>query len=173
MIEINPKTRFVIGQLGAPFGLEGFVKVRSFSGETGHFLRLEKITVRQNGAERVLDVAETVSRPDSLLMRFAGIENPEAAALLKGAEIVAPREIAAPLKEGEFYVEDLKGLKVITADGRVLGHIADIVEGGGAELAEVELLSGEKRFAPYRNEFFGEVSLEKGMILLLEPWVLE
>jgi 16S rRNA processing protein RimM len=118
-------------------------------------------------------VAETITQEDTALIRFAGIDNPEKAALLKGAEIIAPRENAAPLKEGEYYVEDLKGLQVIDSEGRTLGHITAVTEGSGGNLAEVKLLSGVKRIAPFRKEFFGDVNLEEGKIVLLESWVLE
>jgi len=70
-------------------------------------------------------------------------------------------------------VEDLKGLEVIDGEGKALGHIVDLIEGGGGNLAEVKLLSGARRLAPFRKEFFGDVSLEEGKIVLLESWVLE
>jgi len=159
--------------VGAPFGLEGFVKIRPYSGETAHFFRLKNITLIHNGEEKARDVAEIRPQGDILLMRFAGIDSPEAAALLKGAQIIADREHAAPLREGEYYIEDLKGLEVVTAAGQVLGRISDVVEGGGGDLAEVLLLSGEKRFAPFKKEFFGDVDLEGGKIILLEPWVID
>ena len=118
-------------------------------------------------------MAEIVSQEETALIRFAGIDNPEKAALLNGAEIIAPRENAAPLKDGEYYVEDLKGLEVIDREGKALGHIVDLMEGGGGNLAEVKLLSGARRLAPFRNEFFGDVNFEKGQIALLESWILE
>jgi 16S rRNA processing protein RimM len=92
---------------------------------------------------------------------------------LNGAEIVVDREYAAPLKDGEHYIEDLKGLAVVSACGQTLGHIADVLEGGGGQLAEVTLASGERRLAPYRKEFFGEADFACGTIVLLEPWVLD
>jgi len=159
--------------VGPPFGLDGFVKVKPFSGESAHFSRLKSITLRQGEAEKTWDVAEVQARENVLLMRFAGIDNPEAAGRLGGAEIIVGREYAAPLNKGEYYIEDLKGLEVIDTEGKPLGHISDIVEGGGGQLVEVALLSGEKRFAPFRNEFFGEVTLSDGKIVLLEPWILE
>ena len=70
-------------------------------------------------------------------------------------------------------MEDLKGLEVIDREGKALGHIVAIVEGGGGDLAEVKLLSGARRLAPFRKEFFGDVSLEEGKIALLESWVLD
>ena len=153
--------------------MEGFVKIRPFSGETAHFFRLKNVTLMQNEEEKTRNVAEIKSQGDILLIRFEGINSPEAAALLKGARIIADREYAAPLLEGEYYIEDLKGLEVITGEGQVLGHITDVVEGGGGQLAEVLLLSGEKRFAPFKKEFFGDVISEGGKIVLLEPWVLD
>ena len=159
--------------MGSPFGLEGFVKVKPFSGETDHFSRLDNVILRQNGKEETRDLAEIVPRGDFLLLRFAGIDSPEAAGVLSGAEIIAGREYAAPLKEGEYYVEDLKGLKVMDGEGKVLGHVSDVLEGGGGHLAEVTLFSGEKRLVPFRKEFFGDLSLEEGTIVLLEPWILE
>jgi 16S rRNA processing protein RimM len=167
------RTHFTIGCVGPPFGLKGFVKVKPLSGETGHFSRLEKVTLKHGDKEETWGLAETVFQEGIVLIRFAGIDNPEKAALLNGAEIIAPRENAAPLKEGEYYVEDLKGLEVIDREGKALGHIEAVVEGGGGNLAEIKLGSGEKRLAPFRNEFFGDVSLEKGQIVLLESWVLE
>ena len=162
-----------LGLVGALFGLKGFVKVKPFSGESSHFSRLKDVTLRQGEKEETREVAEVVSQGKTLLLRFAGVDNPEAARLLEGAEIVAGRDYAAPLREGEFYVEDLKGLEVISEKGEVLGKITDVVDGGGGSLAEIKLPSGEKRFTPFRNEFFGDVDLQKGKIVLLEPWILE
>jgi 16S rRNA processing protein RimM len=118
-------------------------------------------------------VAEAVSNEGTVLIRFAGIDNPEKAALLMGAEIIAPRENAAPLKEGEYYVEDLKGLELIDKEGKSLGHINSVMEGGGGNLVEIKLFSGKRRLAPFKKEFFGDVDLENGKIVLLESWVLE
>jgi len=118
-------------------------------------------------------VAETVPQEETVLIRFAGINSPEEAAFLNGAEIIVPRENAASLKKEEYYVEDLKGLEVVDREGKTLGHILAVMEGGGGNLAEVKLLSGVERMAPFRKEFFGDVNLEEGKIVLLENWILE
>ena len=159
--------------MGPPFGLKGFVKVKTFSGETSHFFCLGKVTLKHGDKEETREMAEAICQGGTLLLRFAGIDNPEAAAALNGAEITAPREYAAPLKKGEFYVEDLKGLEVVSRKGESLGHILNVVEGGGGDLVEVKLLSSAMRLVPFRKEFFGDVNLEEGKIVLLEPWILD
>ncbi|MDR1229850.1 MAG: ribosome maturation factor RimM [Spirochaetaceae bacterium] len=179
--------RFVAGIIGPPFGLEGFVKFRSFSGETAHLKRLASITLRKNGVESVFPVEEMRSRGASGegVIRFAGFDSPEKAKALGGSEIMVSRKDAAPLGKGEYYIEDLKGLSVVagakTPDakaGTVFGVVTGVYEGGGGSLLEVKLgddgfSRDVMRLVPFRDEFIGEVSLKKGTVVLLAPWVLE
>jgi 16S rRNA processing protein RimM len=165
--------KFIIGQIGSPFGVKGFVKVRSLSGETGHLLKLESVIVSKDGKEQTLRIEESTESAGSVLMRFAGIDSPEKAKTLTGAQLIADREQAASLEEGEHYIEDLKGLYVITSSGENIGIIMDIIEGGGGDLAEIKLSNGEKRLVPFRKEFFSEISPEQGRVVLQNLWILE
>lgn len=168
--------QFVAGIIGAPFGLKGFVKVKPLSGETEHLLKLKSVILRQDGKERVSAIEESSDSGSLLLMRFSGCRSPETAKHLLGAELLVSRENAAPLREGEHYVEDLKGLKVVVcgaAGEETLGHIVGIIEGGGGDLAEIKLNSGELKLVPFRKEFFTEVSPEKGKAVLQNLWILE
>jgi 16S rRNA processing protein RimM len=165
--------RFVVGLVGAPFGVKGFVKVRSLSGEYDHLSRLDSVTLKLGGAEKFWEVEDTLLINRGVAVKFRGIDTPEAAKELNGAEMIANREHAAPLEANEFYVSDLQGLAVISASGELLGRIVSVVEGGGGSLAEIRLNSGEVKLAPFRNEFFGDISVEAGTAVLLCPWVLE
>jgi 16S rRNA processing protein RimM len=165
--------RFVAGLVGAPFGIKGFVKIRSLSGETAHLLKLTRIVLRQDGVEKTMEIEKSAPALPSLVMKFAGIDSPEAAGVLRGAELLVEREGAAPLAEGEYYVEDLRGMEVVSDTGEVLGRIDGIVEGGGGDLAELRLPGGETRLVPFRKEFFPSIDPEKGRALLAARWILE
>ena len=166
--------QFVAAIVGPPFGLKGFVKVRSLSGEIDHLLRLESAVLRQDGRERALAIEEIIPLPPAVLVKFAGFDSPEAAKTLAGAELLVDRDAACPLAPGEFYIEDLKGLTVAAADsGQIIGHITGILEGGGGELAEILLAGGGTKLVPFRKEFFAEINPEKGQALLLNLWILE
>jgi 16S rRNA processing protein RimM len=162
--------RFVAALAGPPFGLKGFVKIRSLSGEFEHLLRLKQVVLRQEGREQVREIEAAEAPP--LIMKFRGFDSPEAARALAGAELLVSRDEAAPLRQGEYYVEDLKGLEVWEG-AEVLGSVNDILEGGGGSLAELRLKNGETRLVPFRDEFFGEIDLEGKRIRLLCRWILE
>jgi 16S rRNA processing protein RimM len=129
--------------------------------------------LRQGGKERLFDVERFDEKGNSLLVKLKGVDTPEAARPFKGAEILTGRENAAPLGPDEYYIGDLRGITVVSADGEVLGHVTDILEGGGGELVEMRLLSGELKLIPFRKEFFGDVSPEEGRAVFLCRWIFE
>ena len=177
--------KFIVGLVGAPFGLKGFVKIKSLSGEFEHLLKIKTVTVRKEQKERVLQVEEseiiggepgqgrTKGKFAAVIMRFSGFETPEMAKTLNGAELLADREHAAPLYSDEFYVEDLKNIEILSPDNEVLGKIVDIIEGGGGDLAEIKLNSGEIKLIPFRKEFFSDINPKKGNATLQNLWILE
>jgi 16S rRNA processing protein RimM len=167
--------KFVVGLVGSPFGIKGFVKVKPLSGEIDHLLKLQSIRVRQNNREEVCSIEESAPSLPGLIIKFAGIDSPEAAKTLTGAELLADRAQASPLSPGEFYIEDLKGMAVVAGppEGEILGYITDIIEGGGGDLAEIKLPNGDLKLVPFRREFFGEINPEKGQAILLNRWILE
>jgi 16S rRNA processing protein RimM len=181
----SPVPIFIAGIVGAPFGLEGFVKVKPLSGEIDHLLKLKTAVLRQNGNERALAIEESAPNGDAIVMRFAGFNSPEAAKALAGAELIVSRAEAAVLKPDEFYVEDLKGLAVFAPtpeaiplasageNPQILGHINAIIEGGGGDLAEIILNNGKLKLVPFLKEFFSGFDLENRRVTLNNLWILE
>jgi 16S rRNA processing protein RimM len=166
--------RFVAGILGPAFGLKGFIKVRPLSGETDHLERLKTVIIRRKDGESPYEVEEIRPVAAALVMKFKGIDTPEAAKTLGGAELIVDRAHAAPLQRDEFYVEDLRGMEVAAGPGgEILGEILDVIEGGGGALIELRLPSGERRLIPFRKEFFGDILPESRRAVLIAPWILE
>ncbi|MDR0723464.1 MAG: ribosome maturation factor RimM [Treponema sp.] len=163
--------QFIVGVIGPPFGIKGHVKVRSCSGEYEHLKQLDTLMLRCGPLERILELEETLPLTRGVGMKFKGIDTPEQAQNLRGGELITDRSHAAPLKPDEFYVEDLRGLEVV-GNGAVVGHIRDVLEGGGGNLVEIRLISGALKLVPFRKEFFGDICLETGTAVLLEQWIL-
>ena len=87
-------------------------------------------------------------------------------------ELWAPRDMAAPLGDGQYYYADLVGCS-LTAGGSVLASVVAVCDGGGGDLLEVKKADGVTAYVPFRKEFVGEVDLAARRIELIAPWILE
>lgn len=145
-----------VGFVRGSHGLTGEVRIESASGRYEHIAVLKEVTLVQKGISAKYAVENVRVAGNVLYMKFAGVDSPEAAKKLNGAALQTSRENACPLKEGEWYVEDLKkcslvyfgeenglGNDVVPTDDirsrSVVGSITDVLEGGAGELLEVLL----------------------------------
>jgi 16S rRNA processing protein RimM len=110
---------------------------------------------------------------DKQTIKLEGLDTPEAAKALANARVMVERAQAAPAQADEFYIEDLKGLKVMGPAGEDYGVVTDAVEGGGGFLLEVEIHDGKRVFVPFRNEFVGKIDVKAGFAQLVAAWVLD
>lgn len=170
----------ITGRVRGTFGLEGFIKIESCSGEYEHFLNLKEIKLQlpSKGTETqppelFYQVEECVVRNADALLKLRGIDSPEAAKKLHGADILVPRDMACPLERGEFYINDLCNSDLVYK-GNSVGTIADVVEGGGGLLLEVsEAATGRTVYIPFRSQFIGKINIPAKQIELMHRWILE
>ena len=163
------------------FGYKGYVKAKSLSGELGHFKALKKLFIRfydspfqtltlQDGYFTVEDL---VIRSNDILVKFEGIDDSAAAKQFKSATVLVPRCDAAPLHEGEYYIHDLCNCNLV-CDGKVVGKITNVVEGGSSFLVELsEVETGRLVYIPFNDEFIGEINLQKFTVQLMHRWILD
>jgi 16S rRNA processing protein RimM len=91
-------------------------------------------TVRIGGSEvEITRRGGTDGRP---IVRLSGCDDREAAALLRGQELMVPRGAAPPLEEDEWWAEDLEGCSVHDA-GRSVGTVARLLALPSCEVLEV------------------------------------
>jgi 16S rRNA processing protein RimM len=63
-------------------------------------------------------------------LRFEGIQDRDAADALRGQDLMVAREDAVHLPEGEFFWDQVIGLRVEDTTGRILGSVKEILETG-------------------------------------------
>ena len=136
----------VIGKIGAPYGVKGWVHVQSFTSDSENILQFPvwklKISITQNWQ----DYAVTQVRPHgaNYVARLSNMHDREAAALLTNAEIAVLRDDLPTLDaEDEYYWADLIGLNVINLDKASLGVVAEVIATGANDVLLVA--QGEKQ----------------------------
>ena len=75
---------------------------------------------------------------------------------------------ARPLAGGEWFVHQLVGLRVQTADGRALGTVADVEHYVGNDVLVIRDQNTERRI-PMAHPFVERVDLGAG-VMLVTPW---
>ncbi len=161
-----------LGRLGAPHGVDGRIRLVSFSGENEHILELTQATLKGGGRTMSIRIESVRAFGEGALLKIAGYDAPETVRCLAGMELWVPREMAAPLYEDEYYYADLVGCELFAA-GQVVAKVIAVCDGGGADLLEVEKPGGVSAYIPFRKEFIGLVDTKARHIELIAPWILD
>jgi 16S rRNA processing protein RimM len=72
------------------------------------------------------------------LLKLTGVDDRNAAELLRDLIVMVPLEQAVPLEEGEVYLFELIGMAVQTDTGEPFGEIVDIIETGANDVYVVD-----------------------------------
>jgi 16S rRNA processing protein RimM len=102
------------------------LRIISFSDAPGRFDVGAVLCAAKDGKRRVLKVLSS-RRQDKHLILDCGLTTEEAVAL-KNAELFVHVSMRPPLPEGEFYADQILGMKVQTENGRDLGEVEEILE---------------------------------------------
>ncbi len=123
----------VLGRLGAPWGVQGWLKVESYTDPPEAILDYPVWSLSVAGEfAPSRDVQVLGGRPHggkrTVLVRLAGIDSPEAARGYGTLEVLVPRAALPPAGPNEYYWVDLLGMEAVTLDGVVLGRVSHFVE---------------------------------------------
>ncbi len=155
----QPETEWAtIGQVVALFGVRGEVKVRRLTDIPERFQQLEKIYL---GSEHQQYKIERV-RPhkgDIIVLKFAGIDNANAAEPLCQQSLQIPLSQLAKLPAGSYYQHDILGLNVFTLDNRELGSIVDIIETSSNDVYVVQGSDGKQSLIPAIKAVIKQIDL--------------
>ena len=155
-------SRFRVGVIAGTHGLRGEVKVFPTTDEPARFLDLEKVILDTGREERTLTIRSVKFFKKFVILGFKGMDRIEDVEKLKGAELLINREDAIPLEEGEYFIPDLLGLRVVTDDGRELGVIKDVIETGANNVYDVQNEDGARILIPAIPQCILDVRLEEG-----------
>ena len=127
-----------VGIVRTSHGIHGAMKVRSYSGEYGHFKRFGEIQLKHGEISKSFTIDSIRIGHETALIECAGINTPEEAKKYIGWEIWAPREMCAPLLQDEYYIADLVGCSLLLKN-EIVGRIIAVIDGAGNSLLETEL----------------------------------
>ncbi len=73
-----------------------------------------------------------------VILKFKGIDNINEIEPYRGKDLLVTRKQAIPLEEGEYFISDLIGLRVVSDQGEVLGTLTDVLQTGANDVYVVK-----------------------------------
>jgi 16S rRNA processing protein RimM len=128
----------VVGKIGAPYGIKGWVKIHSFTEWTTDIFDYVPWYLEEAGYWKAFEIVNGKEHGKALIVKLAGFDTPEQVRVLTGKKIAINRTQLPPLKKNEYYWRDLIGLTVINQHGAVLGTISHLLETGSNDVLVVK-----------------------------------
>jgi 16S rRNA processing protein RimM len=159
----------IIGKVGSPYGIKGWLNIHSFTDPPENILNYAPWLLVFPQKQQTVELIGQRMPHNKVQVQFAGCNDRTAASLFTGADIVIERNRLPVLPENEYYWSDLIGLTVINSQSQTLGVIKEFFATGSND---VFLVTGEKRhLLPYlRNQVVLEIDLaKKTMVVDWDP----
>ena len=156
----------IIGKITGAHGVRGELKVFPLTDDPRRFLKLKECFLCGQNFEKPDAKTCHSARLDrgNVLVKFEGVTDRDMAELLRGRFIAVTRDNAVKLKEGSYFIVDLKGLKVIDDDRGELGTVIDCFETGSQFTLEIKREKKKNLMIPFVKIYCYEVNVEGGYI---------
>lgn len=119
------KDWIVLGQVTRPHGVRGALRVAWYSDPTALAAPPERVRLclpAPSGRAEIFAVANLrATAPERALLALEGIDDVDAAARWRGAQLSVPKALVPALPDDEIYLYELLGRVIYTPEGRRLG----------------------------------------------------
>jgi len=154
----------VLGRIGAPFGVQGWVKVQSYTDPLEGIVGYPVWELHRGASLGRKAVLDWKRAGPGVAVRLEGVETREAAQALTGAEVRVERADLPPTAPGEYYWHDLVGLDAYSLEGVPLGRVAGVLD---MPAHPVLVLEGDReRLVPLVRERLAGVDFDAGRLEL-------
>ena len=151
-----------VGQIVSTHGIAGEVRVNPWC-DTPDFLTGFETLYFHKGKEEVV-VEKARVHKNIVVMKLQGTDSVEDAQKLRNQILYASRT-DMPLEEGEYFIQDLIGLKVVDADsGEEYGVLNDVSQTGANDVYHISNPGKREKLIPAIKDVVIETDLENGVM---------
>ncbi len=155
-----------LAKIGAAHGIKGEVRVKPY----GEPDMLDQYGMLHDQAGSHYKITRMRQQKSMLVVKFEGVDTRNEAEALNGIELFVERSKLPKLEdEGEFYVEELIGMKVVDSAGASLGKVIAVPNFGAGDLLEISLAAGGSILLQFTKEVVPEIDFENSTLQVNPP----
>lgn len=161
-----PERRLVVAVIGAPHGVRGECRVKSYTGDP---LAIADYGPLFAADGRVFEIDDGRHlKDDMLVVRFAGVTDRDIVAKLTNTELFVDRaNLPETEEEDEFYHADLIGLEAVDAAGTLIGTVHNLQNFGAGDILEIRpVVGGAIWLLPFSKAAVPKVDVPGGRIVI-------
>lgn len=124
-----PDDLIPLGVVRGAYGVKGWVRIAPLAADGTVLETVHRWWLLQGAAIDQLTLQQVRPHSDSIVAKWQGCESKEAADALKDATIAVARSDFPPPAEGEHYLSDVIGYRVVNREGIELGTASGLRTG--------------------------------------------
>ena len=162
--------QLVVGKIGRAHGIKGDVSVEVRTDEPEQRLGPGAVVLTDPATVGPLTVETGKVHSGRLLLRFAGVNDRNAAEALRGTILISevdPED--RPDDPEEFYDHQLIGLDVVLLDGTLVGELTEVVHLPYQDLLTVKRPDGTEVLVPFVTRIVPTIDLENQRAVIDPP----
>jgi 16S rRNA processing protein RimM len=154
----------VLGRIAGTFGVQGWVKINSYTDPPDNLLDYEELLIGGPGRWTKVELEAGRVTGKGVLGKLKGLETPEDARTRVGEELGVRRSDMPPPAPGEYYWSDLEGLDAESTNGERLGRVDHF---RSTPAGTMIVIRGERElWVPFVKDRVAKVDLAGGRIVL-------
>lgn len=160
--------QLVVGRIGHAHGVKGEVSVEVRTDDPDRRYADGSVLATDPPERGPLTVESVRAHHGRLLVRFAGVEDRNAAEALRNTLLVVDSADAGDAGDGEYWDHELLGLTAVTTGGTKLGPVTDVVHVPGSPLLAIDV-NGREVLVPFVEAIVPEVDVAGGRLVVDPP----
>jgi 16S rRNA processing protein RimM len=156
----------VMGKVLVPFGINGWIKVYSFTEEKESFLAYKKKLFLSKDQKSWLEVSVKAIklRGKMIIAKISEIKDRTQAECYKDYLIGVPKSFLPQLEDGQYYWSDLIGCEMFNLQNISFGVVNTFIETGANDVIVVK--GDRERLVPYNKKTVLKVDIKNSKIIV-------
>lgn len=159
-----------LGHSAGAHGVKGAVSIKLINPDDSVLKKGLKVLLKGNASKSTLPPQgqffkiNNIQFGNKVIVSFEDITDRNQLEGILPFSLMVDRELFPKVHDGEIYLVDLIGMKVVNPKGKSVGVVKGTFNHGSVDIITIELKSGEDLDLPFTQDFFTKIDMDNGLI---------
>lgn len=159
-----------VGGVVKPHGIRGEFCIKSYADSPSLFSRVAALFLQKDtGRPQPFTVRSWREHKGLILVKLNGVDDRNRAEELRGRTVLVHEDDLPDLEEGEHYLYQMMGCRVVLEDGTAVGVLENFFETAEQDTWVIVTDDGKEVLLPAVPEFVLDVDLDEELIVIDPP----